>query len=226
MKLTKSLIFVTLSLSIHGCASAPRVLSVRSEPADAEVCIKGKIGNQHFKQAKNCIGSTPLELDSVTVTDDAGKKRTVHFNDLDSNKEQFFLVISRPGYAPQSMAVPSWEHFVTLREEQVNKEPAPALPSLPAATTKGTAKISSDPVGALVYVNDFLKGNTPYVLEGENGQTVRLKIEQSGYRPIERSITIENAKALEINLSMEKVSEKLVLIKEESRNVASQEAAK
>lgn len=222
MKLNRSLIFVTLTLAAQGCASAPRILTVKSHPADAEVCIKGKNKSEHFSSAKQCIGSTPLEMESVTLADANGKKRVVRFSDLDQDKEQFYLVVSRPGYAPQSMSVPGWDHFVTLRQEQPI-ETAAALVTGPAplmAVTKPNAKISSDPVGALVYVNDFLKGNTPYVLEAENGQTVRLKIEQSGYRPIERSITMEAGKNLEINLTMEKEAERVVLVREETRSVA------
>lgn len=229
MKHEKTLIFITASLFIQGCASAPRILSVRSEPAEAEVCIKGKAGSRLFKQSKECIGNTPLEMDGVNVTDESGKKRLVRFKDLDPERDQFYLVVSRPGYAPQSMTVPGWEHFVSLRQEQA-KEAAPAvtapMPIPASAPVRGTAKISSDPVGALVYVNDFLKGNTPYVLEGESGQTVRLKVEQSGFRPIERSITMDSGKAMEINLTMEKEAEKVVLIKEEGRALAAQQVTK
>jgi len=216
MKLNQSLIYVAAVLSIQACSSTPRILSVRSNPAEAEVCIKGKPGSHYFGQSKNCIGATPLEVDSITVTDDAGKKRLVRLKDIEEDKEQFYLVVSRQGYAPQSMTVPGWEHFVALQEEQAKKEAIPVPMTVISSSDKGSAKISSDPVGALVYVNDFLKGNTPYVLEGENGQTVRLKVEQAGYRSIERSITIDSGKSMNINLTMEK---------EESRSVASQQAA-
>lgn len=214
MKIQHSLIFVTLALATQGCASAPRVLTVKSFPADAEVCLKGKAGSHHFQQSKECIGSTPLELEAVTVADEAGKKRTVHFKDLDPEKDQFYLVVSRPGYAPQSMSVPGWEHFVTLQPEQLKTEVAPAATPV---VTRGSAKITSDPVGALVYVNDFLKGNTPYTLEGEGGQTVRLKIEQAGYEPIERSVTLESTKSMEINLTMKRDTEKVAALKSNDR---------
>ncbi len=223
MYLKQSISIAITVLTVQGCASAPRVLSVRSDPADAEVCIKGKHKSQHFRQAKSCIGSTPLEVDSVTIADDQGRKRLIRFNELD--QEQFYLIVSRPGYAPQSMAVPGWEHFVSLRQEQ--SKPEAAITGA-AVKTSGAARISSDPVGALVYVNSFLKGNTPYVLEGENGQTIRLKIEQAGYLPIERSITIETGKTLEINLSMEEAGEEeemeevAEVKKEVGRNLASE----
>lgn len=212
------LIFVLLCVSATSCASNPRVLSVKSYPAEAEVCIKGKSGTGVFRQEKTCIGTTPLEVDSVTLTDQSGKKRQVRFSQIDSEKEPFYLVVSRAGYAPQSMTVPAWDHFVTLRQEQTE---APAQAPLVAVATKGQAKISSDPVGALVYVNDFLRGNTPYLLEAESGQTLRIKIEQSGYRPIERSITVDNGKAMEINLTMEKEVSKIVVVREETRELAS-----
>jgi hypothetical protein len=225
MKLNQSLVFILITLSLQSCASTPRMLSVKSDPADAEVCIKGKHGNQYFKQGKSCVGTTPFEADSVTIADEKGRKRVVHFNELDQEKDRFYIVISREGYAPQSMEVPSWEHYVTLRQEQPKQEVV-AAPVPVAPATKGAAKITSDPVGALVYVNDFLKGNTPYVLEGENGQTIRLKVEQAGYLPIEQSITMESGKTMEINLSMEKelrepsVSEDE--LEDEARSIASQ----
>lgn len=223
MNLNQSLIFVLLTVTIQGCASAPRVLKVRSEPAEAEVCIKGKAGSRDFKNSKTCFGSTPFEAESVTVTDDAGKKRLIRFSDLDQDKEQFYLVVSRPGYAPQSVTVPAWEHFLTLRQEQPKEPAAPAMAPIPSASSKGSAKISSDPVGALVYVNDFLKGNTPYVIEAEAGQTLRLKIEQAGYRAMERSITIESGKAMEINLPMEKDASSSIVVKQAAASPAAQQ---
>lgn len=193
----KSCLALTL-LSLTGCAGSQRILTVRSEPADAEVCIKGKPGNRHFGAGKSCIGSTPLEVDSVTVKDEEGKARVVRLGELDQERDRFYVVVSRPGYAPQALTVPSWDHFVTLRPE-----PAAAHDEK-AKAARGVAKLSSDPVGALVYVNDFLKGNTPYVLEGESGHTLRIKVEQAGYAPIERSITLEGGRGLEINLMMER----------------------
>jgi len=224
MKLHQPISIALAVLSLQGCASSPRTLSIRSDPADAEVCIKGRSQSEYFKQAKNCIGTTPLEVDAVTVIDEHGKKRVVHFNELDIETEQFFLVVSRPGYAPQSMGVPGWSHFVSLRQENPKPENAPA-PA--AAKNGGTARISSDPVGALVYVNDFLKGNTPYVLEGADGQTIRLKIEQAGYNAIERSITMESGKTMEINLSLEQTSEEVADEEENnSRTLASEQTGK
>lgn len=193
-RIVVSFAFVTLTA---GCASTPpRVLSVRSEPADAEVCIKGKAQNKHVPPVKYCVGSTPLELSAVKINEN-GRPRVIQFNDIED--ENFYLIVQRPGYAPTSVQVPAWDHHVNLHAEGV-KEAAPA----PAAqvSVKGMAKITSNPVGALVYVNDFLKGNTPYVLEAEASQTVRLKIEQAGYRTIERSITVEAGRAMELNLQL------------------------
>lgn len=191
-----ALSFTALSF-LSGCASTPpRVLSVRSEPADAEVCIKGKAQNKHVPPVKYCVGSTPLELSAVKINEN-GKPRVIQFNDIE--EENFYLIVQRPGYAPQSVQVPAWDHHVNLRPEGA-KEAAPAPVSQVSA--KGMAKITSNPVGALVYVNDFLKGNTPYVLEAEANQTVRLKIEQAGYRAIERSITVEAGRAMELNLEL------------------------
>lgn len=226
MKMNHSISIALTLLSFQGCASSPRVLSIRSDPADAEVCIKGRSQSEYFKQAKNCIGTTPLEVDAVTVTDEHGKKRVVHFNELDPETDQFYLVVSRSGYAPQSMGVPGWSHFVSLHQEQPKAEAAPA-PAPLAVKTNGSARISSDPVGALVYVNDFLKGNTPYVLEGDGGQTIRLKIEQAGYEPLERSITMESGKMMEINLSLESTSEEIADDEDEdSRTLASEQSVK
>ena len=180
----------------QGCASTPpRVLSVRSEPADAEVCIKGKHQNRHVPPVKYCVGATPLELSSVKINEN-GKARVIQFNDIED--EGFHLIVQRQGYAPQAVQVPAWDHFVTLRQELAKEAPAPVA----QVSTKGMAKITSNPVGALVYVNDFLKGNTPYVLEAEGNQTVRLKIEQAGFRTIERSITVEPGRAMEVNLDL------------------------
>ena len=192
---------VSLSLLTVACASNPRVLSVKSEPADAEVCIKGRANSKFITNAKQCIGATPFEADKMEVVDIHGTKRKIDFREMEDNKEQFYLVVTRPGYAPQSLNVPSWEHAITLKPEQ-SMAPVAAAP-IAVEKTNGSVKITSSPVGALVYVNDYLKGNTPYMIEGKQGEVLRIKLEQTGFTPVEKSITVDAGKSMEVNLSLE-----------------------
>lgn len=192
-----------IALVVSGCSSTPRVLVVKTEPADAEVCIKGKNRSKYFTNAKQCIGTTPLEVENVVVQNADGKKEKVEFKDVETQKEQFYLIVSRPGYVPQSINVPEWEHTITLKQEIVYAPPMAPVNAAPPPSELGSIKINSNPVGALVYVNDFLKGNTPYMVEAKPGEVLRVKLEQTGYVSLEKSISIESGKASEVNFSLE-----------------------
>ena len=211
-----SLCFVVTSVILAGCGGHQRVLSVKSEPAEAEICIKGKHGSRYFSSTKKtCIGSTPFEADTIEITDKKGEVREVSFSDVEDDRENFYLIVTRPGYATQSMQVPAWEHFIALKPDATapgaggnpiviqTGAQAPVASAAPAQDlNKGSIKLTSNPVGALVYVNDVLKGNTPYVIDGAAGSTVRVKLEQNGYKSIERSLVIDGGKSLDLSLAL------------------------
>ncbi len=127
--------FLVTSVIVTGCGHQ-RVLMVRSEPAEAEVCIKGKYKSQYFPtNKKTCVGMTPFEADAVEFVDEQGEKHEVSFADLESDKENFYILISRPGYGSRSMQVPSWEHFVALQPEgNAQFSNIAANPVVPAAS--------------------------------------------------------------------------------------------
>lgn len=99
---------------LSACASS-KLLVVRSTPAEADVCIKGTAKSRKFSTELQCIGQTPLELESVFIRDKKGRQGWVKFSDLNPDKDGFYIVLSRPGYLPESFMVPSWEKNIALR---------------------------------------------------------------------------------------------------------------
>jgi hypothetical protein len=196
MRSSSFVLAVAVASSITGCASR-QVLVVKSDPAEADVCIKGRVGSEYFTTQKVCVGSTPFEAESVEVKDKDGKLRTVRFKDLASDRESFYVVLSRPGYASQAVNVPQWDHFIALRSE----EGARASVAAPVAQEQGKVEILSDPVGALVYVNERLEGNTPMVFEGPVG-AARVRIEMADHETVDRSITIDNTKNRQVSFKL------------------------
>ncbi len=61
---------------------------------------------------------------------------------------------------------------------------------MPPFDTLEDLKITSDPVGADVYLNGELKGTTPLNLAGLRGGTHRLKITKKGYQTIMRDVRL------------------------------------
>ena len=113
-------LLLTVAFGTAGCGAPARTLLIRSDPADAEVCVKGRADSGFFKSEKVCVGSTPFDADRVLVPDGhLGAKREVKFKDVERAHESFFVIVSRPGYAPQALEVPSWEHVVVLKPERV-----------------------------------------------------------------------------------------------------------
>lgn len=178
------------------CSSAKKALIVRSDPAEAEVCIKGKAGSEFFSNdKKTCFGTTPLEIKTVEVRDKNGKLRTIDFDDVESQKESFYVVVSRPGYSSQAVTVPGWDHFVTLRpEDQLRAQPVAVLES-------GKIEILSEPAGALVYINERLEGNTPYLYEGPAG-SASVRIEMTGHESMKSSITVDSKQNRQVNFKL------------------------
>jgi hypothetical protein len=208
----KMLVFGLSAAIVSGCGTAGRVLVIKSEPADAEICIKGKAKSEYFTNQKNCVGSTPFEADRVTIVDPSGDKRVVKFKEVEGDQESFYVLVSKQGYVAQALEVPEWEHTVTLRQEGQPVAPVPANPVLPVApapslpksdlSALGVIRISSDPQGALVYINDALKGNTPFTYEGVAGP-VRLKLELTGYVTLEKILTLEAGQTFNLSFKLQ-----------------------
>lgn len=153
MPLLSLFAFGVTSFIVTGCGHQ-RVLMVRSEPAEAEVCIKGKYKSRYFPtNRKTCIGMTPYEADQVEFVDERGDTRKVDFADLESDKENFYILISKPGYGTRSMQVPSWEHFIALQPDalhQMNVAAQPAVNQADTATPDRTAPSTALPQTAQV----------------------------------------------------------------------------
>lgn len=188
---------------LNGCAGPAKVLMVRSDPPDAEVCIKGKAKSEYFSNHKSCVGSTPFEADKVQVVDSDGEKKVVHFKDVANDREGFYVLVSHKGYVSKSVEVPGWNHEIKLVPEA--QALAPTLPLTATAVNsnadKGQLKIITEPIGALVYINDALRGNTPFSLETTPG-AVRFKLELKGYENLEKLVAIEAGKILELSIKL------------------------
>jgi hypothetical protein len=137
-----------LGLIATGCSTPPtRALVVKSDPAEVDVCIKGKSTSKYFYSAKaSCVGKTPLDISGADVWGPDGKKHHVNFGDVDQDREEFYLILSRPGYAPKSLPVPSWDQFANMKREDTGyatqqtqtHAPAPVAPRNPAPTESET----------------------------------------------------------------------------------------
>ena len=189
-----------------GCGGHGRVLTVKSDPADAEVCIKGRARSERFSNNKSCVGTTPFEADRVEVTDGDGDKRTVKFKDIENDKESFYVVVTHSGYAAQALEVPGWDHMVVLKPIGAPvAAPVPAAAPAavePASTAPGSVSLTSEPTGALVYINDALKGNTPFTYQGAAGP-VRIKFELDGFATLEKTVTLEAGAPIKLNFKLQ-----------------------
>lgn len=177
-----------------GCATPRQVLKVRSFPAEAKVCIKGKTGSQILPTEKQCVGETPFEAERIKIRDNTGKTRMVSISDLVEQDKSFYLTVNRKGYSAESATVPGLEHYLSLKYEGKTADADPLK-------NMGTVQISSQPEGALVYIDGALKGNTPYTYEGKKG-SIRVKIESHGFETMDKVLVVsENAKqAINFNL--------------------------
>lgn len=214
-RLLLSFSIITSGLIVFGCGGGGRALIVRSEPADADICIKGKSKSEYFSNQKSCVGTTPFEAEKVDVQSPDGDKHTVKFEDVEGDKEKFYVIVSRPGYASQSLDVPGWEHTVTLKPEghgnttQINLPAGVSASAAAAPQAFGSVRITSEPVGALVYINETLRGNTPFTHEAAVG-VFRLKLELEGYRTLEKPLSIEADKTLDVNFKLMEIQKAVV----------------
>ena len=200
----RALVLVPLAAMLFGCSTTPRVLIVRSEPADAAVCIKGKAHSGHFGEEKTCVGTTPFEADRVELPQPDGGKRIVKFKDVASDKESFYVLVSRPGYLTQALEIPEWEHLVLLKTEPPlipGGSTAPEAEGEPPPIVKGSFRLGSDPIGALVYIDGELRGNTPFAYESLPGPG-RVRVELEGYRAVEKVITILSGEILRVSFKL------------------------
>jgi hypothetical protein len=216
-------------ISLSSCSSTPKVLSVKSFPAEADVCLKGKSGSEYLDSNKAvCIGQTPFEADHFDYVSSDGKKHHVEFRDL-KPQENFYLILKKDGYASQSTQVPSWDQVLSLNQVQqqsaplqvqVQAAPAPIASVAPIAQIQSAEnehgktaalRILSNPPGALVYINGSLQGNTPYVYQYpiNPGQAlvpsgIKVKLEAPGFGQFERIVSLNSADNQEINFQLNK----------------------
>ncbi|MBI3556941.1 MAG: hypothetical protein HY074_11810, partial [Deltaproteobacteria bacterium] len=153
MRNFNSLLILASAFLVFGCGGHGRVLTVKSDPADAEVCIKGRAKSEHFSNMKSCVGTTPFEADRVDVTNADGDKRTVKFKDVENDKESFYLVVTHSGYAAQALEVPGWDHMVVLKPLGTPAAAPVAAPVVaavpePASVAPGTVSLTTEPTGA------------------------------------------------------------------------------
>ncbi|HRK02251.1 MAG TPA: PEGA domain-containing protein [Oligoflexia bacterium] len=221
---------LTLGVLVSGCGGHGRALIVKSEPGDAEVCIKGKAGSEYFHNQKSCVGTTPFEAHKVKALNPDGERHDVKFSSVEGDRESFYVVVSRPGYVSEVLEVPGkageWDFNLFLKSEQAAAAAqvaavhsrAPVIPISVSPTEPhpanaqpqvglGTVRVTSDPVGALVYINGGLRGNTPFTHEGRGGESIQIKLELDGYRPVEKNFTLESQKNFVINFRLQSTAD-------------------
>jgi hypothetical protein len=207
-----ALALATICLVQAGCATK-RTLMVWSQPAEAEIWIKGKPGSRLVSMNQQLVGTTPFEAERIAVVGPHGEKRVLNLGDLESESENLDITLRRPGYASRTLTVPQWRHQVALRP--ASRALASVAPATPAPAAPATAKNSvgstvadaglllrSVPGGATVLINGKEAGKTPYLIESRAG-VIEVELSAPGFATALRRVFVpaDRRAALELTLT-------------------------
>ncbi len=77
--------------------------------------------------------------------------------------------------------------------------------AVPIVGNTGVLKVTSDPAGAEVYVNDVKKGNTPFTMESVVAGDYKVQVKLSGYKDSEIKTATVGVQETDVDFKLEKV---------------------
>lgn len=177
-------------------ACASKELVVKSQPADANVYLKG-FDRKYFPEGKIKIGSTPLKTKDFAWVDKDGRKHTVAIDDV-AGKE-FYVIVEKQDFETTAIEAPPLYHDVKLpvipKVEMTKTE-------IPADKLLAKVRFTSEPAGAKVYLDDEFIGNTPLDITKKPGKyQVRLSMPQ--HDDVKESITLNETESRTLNFPMQ-----------------------
>ncbi len=215
--MNRNLIFIAIFAISQTGRAGDLQLVVNSEPAGAHIYIKGS-NEKYFPPGQVSVGMTPSKFKKYSFIDAEGNSKEFRFTDL--SKDDFFQVlIEKEGYEPMTLTSPPYFHNVKLK--QIKNAKTTTDSNVVVQKNTGFVTISSDPVGARIYINNELLGNTPYTFEEKAGH-YQLILKFPGKNTVQENIVIHAGKtrALEFLLteggatSTAKVFEKTPIVAE------------
>ncbi len=93
------------------------------------------------------------------------------------------------------------EVFLTQGTMVADGSPRPPA----SADGRASVKIESQPSGATVYVNNAQRGRTPINVIGLNPGRIRVRLEMSGYAPVEQTLSVSAGETLYLPLTLSAV---------------------
>jgi len=142
-----------------------------------------------LKQGKLSLDSNPQGAD-VYINGKLYGKTPLNTN---LNVGSYKVEIKKDGYLPYSLTV-------QINENKEYKETIPLHP----ISVKGILKVSCDPSGALIYLNDVIIGHTSINIELDPGY-YKLKIEKEGYMTYLEDIKVEAGGIVEKQVTLGKL---------------------
>ncbi len=194
-KILSTLVLAAVFLST-GCGSNKKLV-VNSAPSNADVYLKGA-NSDYFPNNKFKVGKTPLIIENYKFTNDEGEVTEVEINDI--MEEQFFVIIEKESYEPNSFMAPPLAHEVKLKVIPELKISGQHLKK--EASFNGEVRITSNPTGAKIYIDNMLVGNSPYTGDLKSGE-YELVIKQDGFKDLKEKVQVNpnKLKGLHFDLS-------------------------
>ncbi|MGC9125310.1 MAG: PEGA domain-containing protein, partial [Caldisericaceae bacterium] len=143
----------------------------------------------HPSSASISITSVP---DGADVYINSQKSGITPFNLDNVNPGTYNILVAKDGYAPYT------ESVTIAKGDQIER-------NLILQKANTFIMVTSTPAGCNVYLNDTLKGTTPYSEANLPPGTYSLRLEADGYLPFSTSIQIEQGKSREYDFTLVKL---------------------
>lgn len=145
------------------------------------------------------VGAGSVEITS-TVPDarifvdhkDTGKRTPAVIENLPEGSHVIHLFLGKYEVLPESARITITRGSVTAIDFELNKSPS-----------EGNLQISTNPPGALVFVDKLPFGRTPLLIEGLLSGTHRLRIIRGGYNEIRETVQISTDNQVALSYSLE-----------------------
>jgi formylglycine-generating enzyme required for sulfatase activity len=124
---------------------------------------------------------------------------------------------------PAVVEVPSGEHEIRIKAPGYKSHrqrilvaalEAIALPEVTLQQADSLIMVTSSPAGAGVTLNGRFQGETPLELAVKSKTNYRVQVFKAGFAPKERSLSVESGEERSINLSLNRLTGKLVVLAE------------